>query len=65
MWVLDVCSKRKSRGSGKNMFPQKVADEIVAIVQGTSSLWERKNAVHKLAVTARAAVNFGQKGSRK
>jgi small subunit ribosomal protein S7 len=65
VWILDVCSKRKSRGSGKNMFPAKVADEIVSIVQGTSSLWERRNAVHKLAVTARAAVNYGQKGFRK
>jgi small subunit ribosomal protein S7 len=57
MWILDACSKRKSRGSGKNMFPAKVADEIIAIVQGTSGIWERKNAIHKMGVTSRASLN--------
>jgi small subunit ribosomal protein S7 len=65
MWILDACSKRKSRGSGKNMFPAKVAEEIISIVEGRSGIWEKRNAVHKLAVTARAAVNYGQKGFRK
>lgn len=58
MWILDVVSKKKGKTSGKDMFAQKVADELVAVVEGRSAVWERRNAVHKLGTTARAALNY-------
>jgi small subunit ribosomal protein S7 len=59
MWILDSVSKKKSRGSGKGMFAERVAEEIVSIVEGKSAIWERRNAVHKLAISSRA--NIGVK----
>jgi small subunit ribosomal protein S7 len=53
-WVLNSASKRKSRGSGKGGFAQKVAEELISVVEGRSSVWERRNAAHKLGVAARA-----------
>ena len=54
MWILDAASKRRSRGSGKGMFAQKVAEELVSIVEGKSGVWDRRGGVHKLAVAARS-----------
>ena len=53
-WILDAAGKRRSRGSGKNMFAMKVADEIVSVVEGRSGAWQKRDALHKLAVAARA-----------
>ncbi|KAK4994940.1 hypothetical protein LTR66_005142 [Elasticomyces elasticus] len=41
-WILDAAEKRKSRGSGRGLFAQKVAEEIVSVVEGRSSIWERR-----------------------
>lgn len=56
MWILDVISKKRSKGSGREMFGQKIADELIAIVEGRSSVWDRRGTVHKLGVGARANV---------
>lgn len=64
MWILDAAVKRKSKGSGNDMFATKVADEIIAIVEGRSSVWEKRTAVHKLATTARANLNYSMRGRR-
>lgn len=56
-WILDAASKKSSRGSGKMMFPQKVADEIVSVIEGKSAVWQRRDAVHKLGTTARINLN--------
>lgn len=58
MWILEAAVKRKSRGSGNDMFAQKVADEVIAVVEGRSSIWDKRTAVHKLATTARANLNY-------
>ena len=58
-WVLDAVSKRRSKGSGRSMFANKVADELISIVEGKSSVWERRNGVHRLGVNARANLGFG------
>ena len=55
-WILNAASKRKNVGSGKGMFAQRIAQELISVVEGKSSVWERRNAVHKLAVAARANV---------
>jgi small subunit ribosomal protein S7 len=36
------------------MFAQKVADEIVSVVEGKSGAWVKRDALHKQAVAARA-----------
>ena len=48
MWVIDAASKRRNMGSGRDMFPQRVAQELISIVEGKSGLWERRGAVHRL-----------------
>ena len=57
-WILDAASKRKTRGSGRGQFAQKVAEELVAIVEGRSGVWDRRGGVHKLGVSARANLSF-------
>lgn len=64
MWVLDAASKRKSRSSGKAMFATRVAEEIVAVMEGRSTAWEKRTGVHKLATTARSNLTFGQRGRK-
>lgn len=56
-WILDVVSKKKFRGSGRGGFAHKVAEEIIAIVEGKSSVWDRRGAVHKVGVGARSNLN--------
>lgn len=53
-WILDAASKRKNRGSGKTGFAQRVAEELVAVVEGKSGVWDRRNGLHKMTVAARA-----------
>ncbi|CAK7197562.1 hypothetical protein SEUCBS139899_000210 [Sporothrix eucalyptigena] len=53
MWLLEVVSKKQSRGSGRNMFATRIAEEVVAIVEGRSSLWEKRLQLHKQGTAAR------------
>ncbi|THZ84528.1 ribosomal protein S7 [Aureobasidium pullulans] len=64
-WILDAASKRKSRGSGRDMFALRVAEEIVAIIEGRSSAWEKRTGIHKIATTARSNLTFGKTGLRR
>lgn len=57
MWILGVVNKKKSVGSGRAQFPHRVAQEIIAVVEGRSSVWERRHLVHKLGTSARANLN--------
>ena len=63
MWILDSASKRKTRGSGRGGFAQKVAEELIAVVEGRSAVWDRRGGIHKLGVAARANLNVRRKGS--
>lgn len=58
MWILDSVNKRNSRGSGRGMFAQRFADEIISIVEGKSSAWDKRLLVHKTGTTARNNINF-------
>ncbi|KAF2689950.1 ribosomal protein S7 [Lentithecium fluviatile CBS 122367] len=60
-WILSAASRRRNTGSGKGSFAQRVAQEIVAVVEGKSSLWERRNAIHKQGVAARANIILPRK----
>ena len=63
MWILDAASKKKFRGSGKGGFAQKVAEELIGVVEGRSSVWEKRGAVHKLGINAR--MNLSKPGIRR
>lgn len=55
-WILEAAGKRRTRGSGHGGFAQKVAEELVAVAEGRSGLWERRSGIHKLGVASRANV---------
>ena len=59
MWILDAASKKRTKDSGRKMFAHKVADELIAIVEGKSSVWEKRGGVHRLGVSARANLSYG------
>ena len=56
-WILDAANKKKSRGSGRGMFAQRIADELISVVEGRSSAWERRLLIHKTGTSARANLN--------
>lgn len=60
-WILTAASRRRNMGSGKGSFAQRVASEIIAVVEGRSTVWERRNAIHKLGVSARANIVLPRK----
>lgn len=57
-WILDAVNKKKSRGSGKAQFAQRVAEEIIAVMEGKSTAWERRGLIHKTATGARANLTY-------
>ncbi|PQE29536.1 hypothetical protein CJF32_00003276 [Rutstroemia sp. NJR-2017a WRK4] len=63
-WILDTATKKNSRGSGRGMFAQKFADEIVSVVEGRSSVWDRRILVHKTGTSARANLTYFSKRKR-
>ncbi|TGO61736.1 hypothetical protein BCON_0025g00640 [Botryotinia convoluta] len=63
-WILDSASKKQSRSSGRGMFAQRFAEEIISVVEGKSSVWEKRNLVHKTGTSARANLTFYSKRKR-
>jgi small subunit ribosomal protein S7 len=55
-WILGAASKRRNLGSGKNSLGQRVAQEMISVIEGKSGIWDRRNAVHKLGVAARSNI---------
>lgn len=60
-WILDAVNKKKSRGSGRGQFAQRVAEEIIAVVEGKSAAWDRRGIIHKTATGARANLNYNSR----
>jgi len=58
MWILDAANKKPSRGSGRGLFAKKVAEEIVSVIEGRSTAWDKRAQLHKTATSARANVGF-------
>lgn len=56
-WILNVVDKKPSKGSGRKQFPYRIAEEIVAVIEGRSSVWEKRTLVHKMGTASRANVN--------
>ncbi|KAH6647438.1 ribosomal protein S7 domain-containing protein [Truncatella angustata] len=57
LWILDVVNKKKSRGSGRTQFASRLAEELIAVVEGKSSVWDKRQIVHKMATASRANLN--------
>ena len=55
---FDAASKKGDR----MRFPERVAQEIISVVEGRSGVWERRAAVHKLGTAARTSLGWGGKG---
>ncbi|RPB04007.1 ribosomal protein S7 [Choiromyces venosus 120613-1] len=51
-WISAAADKKKDRLG----FAERFADEVLAVVEGKSSAWEKRSQVHKLAVVSRANV---------
>ncbi|KAF2737076.1 30S ribosomal protein-like protein S7 [Polyplosphaeria fusca] len=60
-WILGAASKRRNMGSGKGGFAQRIAQELIAVVEGRSGVWDRRNGVHKMGVAARANIVLPRK----
>ncbi|KAH7083105.1 ribosomal protein S7 domain-containing protein [Paraphoma chrysanthemicola] len=60
-WIMGNASKRRNVGSGRGSFAQRIAQELIAVVEGRSSTWDRRNAIHKLGVAARANIVLPKK----
>ncbi|KAM4062934.1 ribosomal protein [Hirsutella rhossiliensis] len=64
-WILDTVDKKPSRGSGRKQFPHRIAEEIIAVVEGRSGAWEKRRQVHKLGTASRANVGSKKIGKAK
>ncbi|KAL3423774.1 37S ribosomal protein S7, mitochondrial [Phlyctema vagabunda] len=64
MWILDAAAKKRSRGSGRGQYAQRVAEEIVSVVEGRSGVWEKRQLIHKTATGARANLNIQRRKFR-
>lgn len=51
-WLLEAAEKKK----GRLGLAERIADEVIAIIEGRSSAWEKRGAVHKTATQNRANV---------
>jgi len=51
-WMLTVSNGKKD----KMRFAERFAEEVVAVIEGRSSAWDRRLQIHKTAVGARANV---------
>lgn len=57
MWIMDAVNKRPSMGSGKKMLAHRIGEEIVSVIEGRSSVWDKRNQLHKLGTSVRANLN--------
>ena len=64
-WVIDATNKKREMGVGHAPgFARRLAEEIVAIVEGRSAVWEKRNQVHRMGVQARINVGTKKKGKK-
>ncbi|KAI1118649.1 ribosomal protein S7 domain-containing protein [Nemania sp. NC0429] len=54
MWILDIVNRKRSMGSGRKQFATRFGQEIVAVIEGRSSAWDRRQVLHRLGTAARA-----------
>ncbi|KAI1427844.1 ribosomal protein S7 domain-containing protein [Xylaria sp. FL1777] len=54
IWILDNVNKKRSTGSGPKQFAARFGQEIISVIEGRSSVWDRRQVLHKLGTAARA-----------
>jgi len=59
-WILEVARKKPNRGSGRGTWPHRVAEEIIAVVEGRSPVWDKRTAIHKVGTANRSNLNHAQ-----
>ncbi|KAI5294616.1 hypothetical protein KEM52_003605 [Ascosphaera acerosa] len=53
-WILDASAKRRDYA-----LPKRVAEEIIAVVEGRSGIWQKRDMLHKMGITARTNMSLG------
>ncbi|KAI0446348.1 ribosomal protein S7 domain-containing protein [Xylaria telfairii] len=53
-WILDIVNKKRSTGSGRKQFAARFGQEVIAVVEGRSAAWDRRQLIHKQGTAARA-----------
>lgn len=48
-WIIDASDKRRDSN-----FAQRVANELMAVAEGRSGVWEKREHVHKLGIAGRS-----------
>ncbi|KAF7174274.1 hypothetical protein CNMCM5623_006843 [Aspergillus felis] len=57
-WIIDASDKRRD-----SSFAQRVANELVAVAEGRSGVWDRREAVHKLGIAGRSNLGLQRRPS--
>ncbi|KAJ5876869.1 hypothetical protein N7455_000334 [Penicillium solitum] len=55
-WILDASDKRRDA-----LFANRVAAEVVAVAEGRSGVWEKRDQQHKIGISGRANLNTNEK----
>ncbi|PTU23262.1 hypothetical protein P175DRAFT_0499799 [Aspergillus ochraceoroseus IBT 24754] len=58
-WIIDASDKRRD-----SHFAQRVAHELVAVAEGRSGVWDRREQVHKLGIAGRSNLGSMTGGRR-
>ncbi|KAI1336974.1 ribosomal protein S7 domain-containing protein [Xylariaceae sp. FL0016] len=65
MWILDVVNRKRSTGSGRAQFAHRFGQEIVAVVEGRSGVWDKRQQLHKQGTAARANLSHPNAGGKR
>jgi small subunit ribosomal protein S7 len=64
-WIRDAADKKNVRQLGRQTRAHLIAQEIIAVVEGRSKLWEKRAALHKVAMSNRQHVGFVRRNIKK
>ena len=59
-WILSSADKRQ-----ESRLADRVSRELIAVVEGRSSVWDRRATVHKMGVSARSNVRLAMMRRRR
>ncbi|KAI0105268.1 ribosomal protein S7 domain-containing protein [Nemania sp. FL0031] len=65
LWILDIVNKKRSTGSGRKQFAARFGQEIIAVIEGRSAAWDRRQVLHKLGTAARANLSHSAIAGKK
>lgn len=57
MWIMETVNKKPSKGSGRTMLAHRIGEELVAVIEGRSTVWDKRQQLHKLGTASRANIN--------